>query len=401
MHFSHTPVRIAFFTDILVEGFDGASRTMLQLIQRIPSSTFELFFIAGEIQANIPEISVYRVPTVTIPFNQDYQLALPTMVKRKIEKRLEAFKPDIVHIATPSMLGQYALKYAKKNQLPVISIYHTHFISYIDYYLKYAPWLAKLVKPQIGFSQAQFYNQCSLLYVPSKTTFQALEGMGIQAERMRIWERGVDTNLFNPNKRNRTRIFEITGNDKFTVLFVSRLVWEKNLETLIQIYHLSKQMGYDWNFIVAGDGMAARALEAEMPGAFFTGKLDHISLAELYASADVFLFPSVSETYGNVVAEAMASGLPSILANGGGSRDLIHHGVSGFLCDPFDPKEYLRYLIQLQTNQSLRQELSASALQTVAYFNWDTLTERYCQDVLKLTHKTFIMYTNEEYASLY
>lgn len=401
MHFSHSPVRIAFFTDILVEGFDGASRTMLQLIQRIPSANFELVFISGEVLADIPETSICRVPTVTIPFNQDYQMALPAMAKKKIEKRLADFKPDIVHIATPSLLGQYALKYAKKNDLPVISIYHTHFISYIDYYLKYAPWLAKLVKPQISFSQSQFYNQCSLLYVPSKTILHALEEMGIQKERMCIWERGVNTRLFNPSKRNRSRIDEITGNQKFTILFASRLVWEKNLETLIQIFHLSKQMGYDWNFIVAGDGIAARALETEMSGAFFTGKLDHSSLAELYASADVFLFPSISETYGNVVAEAMASGLPSVLANGGGSRDLIQHNVNGFLCDPFDPKDYLRYLIQLQTNERLRHQLATSAFQTAASFNWDTLAERYCHDVLRLTHKTFIMYANEEYASLY
>lgn len=401
MLFSHQPVRIAFFTDILVDGFDGASRTMLQLIQRIPSSRFELVFIAGEILADIPEASICRVPTVTIPFNQDYQLALPVMAKKKIEKRLASFKPDIIHIATPSLLGQYALKYAKRNDLPVISIYHTHFISYIDYYLKYAPWLARLVKPQISFSQSQFYNQCSLLYVPSPTIFHALEDMGIQAERMSIWERGVNTHLFNPSKRNRSLIHQITGNNRFTVLFVSRLVWEKNLETLIQIYHLSLQMGYDWNFIIAGDGMAARSLEAEMQGAYFTGKLDHASLAELYASADVFLFPSISETYGNVVAEAMASGLPIVLANGGGSRDLIQNGVSGFLCDPFDPKEYLRYLIQLQTNEAFRKELSACALQASTVFNWDLLAERYCEDVLRLTYKTFIMYTNEEYASLY
>jgi glycosyltransferase involved in cell wall biosynthesis len=401
MLFSHSSVRIAFFTDILVEGFDGASRTMLQLIQRIPSPTFELVFITGEIMADIPEQSVCRIPTMTIPFNQDYQLALPLMAKRKIEKRLASFKPDIIHIATPSLLGQYALKYAKRNGLPVISIYHTHFISYIDYYLKYAPWLAKLVKPQISISQSQFYNQCSLLYVPSKTIFQSLEDMGIHPEKMRIWERGIDAVMFHPTKRNRSYITNLTGNDKFTILFASRLVWEKNLETLIQIYHLSKQMGYDWNFIIAGDGIAARALETEMPGAFFTGKLEHESLAELYASADVFLFPSVSETYGNVVAEAMASGIPIVLANGGGSRDLIEHGVTGFLCDPFDPQDYIRYLIQLQSNETLRQTLATAAHQASLSFNWDVLAERYCNDVLVLTHKTFVMYTNEEYASLY
>lgn len=402
MNFTPSPVRIAFFTDMLVEGFDGASRTMLQLIQRIPDDTFDILFVVGEFNAPIPASKVCRVPTITFPMNNDYQLALPLIVKHKIEEQLSVFAPEIIHISTPSLLGQFALKYAKKKALPVLSIYHTHFISYLDYYLKHVPWIARLLKLQLGMSQREFYNQCSLVYVPSETILRELAITGIEEKKMTIWKRGINTTIFNPGKRNRERIVAITGNNWFTVLFASRLVWEKNLETLIQVYHLFLNMGYEWNFIVAGDGIAAAALQREMPGAYFTGKIDHESLAELYASSDVFLFPSVSETYGNVVAEAMASGLPCVIADGGGSRDLIQHGISGFLCDPFDAKEYLRYMIQLQCNSTLQQQIIVAAHQAAAAFDWANLAERYCTDVLRLTHKTFMKYINESYyASLY
>src|SRR5690606_25644372 len=253
----------------------------------------------------------------------------------------------------PSLLGFYALNYARKRNIPVLTIYHTHFIAYIAYYLKH---VTPLVRPTITWIKkimTNFYNRCDIIYIPSLEITRQLIKIGIDAGKVTVWKRGIDTSLFNPNKRDCTYIEQITQNNKPNLLFVSRLVWEKNLQTLIDIYQYCENERLDYNLIIAGDGTAKSAAMAEMPDAFFLGKQDHQQLSKLYASADIFIFPSISETYGNVVIEAMASGLPCIIANGGGSASLVEHGKPGFRCNTNNPKEYMYFVHKILSPHSL------------------------------------------------
>lgn len=377
-------IKVAFFAEILYEDKDGASRTMFQLIKRIPSDRFDFMFIYGDGPDKLFNFPSLKVPTLKIPSNKNYTLSVPALIKKGLIRRLDDFGPDIVHIATPSFLGHFAVIYARKRHIPVVSIYHTHFISYIDYYLKHTPFLIGLAKRYISSKKKWFYNQCDCIYVPTRTIKQELMSYGIQASKMQLWERGIDHELFNPLKRDPAKLQEITGNKLPTLLFVSRLVWEKNLEMLFNIYRLIKLRGIECNFLVAGDGLARKACEHEMPGAIFLGHVNHDELAILYASSSIFIFPSISETYGNVILEAQASGLPCVIANGGGSKDLIDNGVNGFSCNPKNEGEFVDRIETLLTKKTIYQQFKMLGLQESAKRNWKHLADIYFNDIEQL-----------------
>jgi len=284
-------IKVAFFADILVKDFDGASRTMFQIIERIPNDRFEFMFFCGMEPTHEFPYQVFKVPAVRIPGNST---------------------------------------------------------------------------------------------IPTEQIVKELEGYGFDSGNMKIWQRGINNGLFSPAKKDSGYLKGVTGNDKPNVIFASRLVWEKNLATLIKIYRKSKEDGDKYNFIIVGDGVASEKLKDKMPDAFHLGKVDHVTLAKLYASSDVFLFTSISETYGNVVVEAMASGCPCVIARGGGSQSLVSHGKTGFLCKPNDASDYLQRIDQLVTDSELRSTIIANGIEYTKPLNWESLAETYFDDITYL-----------------
>jgi len=377
-------VKIAFFAEILIEDFDGASRTMFQLIRRIPKDTFEFLFFCGVGPDSIEGFECVKIPAFTIPVNKTYKMAVPWFSGGRMRKKLSRFQADVVHIATPSMLGEFALKYANRQQIPVLSIYHTHFISYIDYYLKSSPRLAAWLRSVVARSQKSFYNRCDRIYVPSEEMRAALLSWQVNAHRLQLWQRGIDTKLFAPEKRDLHVVQQLTGNTRPVILFASRLVWEKNLETLCSIYQLSQERQLPYNFLVVGDGVARETCQRRMPNAIFTGTVDHTRLSVLYASSDIFLFPSISESYGNVVLEAMASGLPCVLADGGGSRNFIQQGINGFLCKPNQADDYLGRITMLLQDETLHRQFVVEGLRYSRTFSWEDLAATYFSDLAQM-----------------
>lgn len=375
-------IRVAFFAEILIEDFDGAIRTMYQLIKRIDRNIFEFLFVYGAGPDSIAGFESLKVPALTLPINTGYTMAIPALVMSELKEEIDNFSPDVIHIATPSLLGNFALKYATHRGLPVISIYHTHFISYIDYYLKHTPFLINKVRQMMAESHKAFYNQCDQVYIPSVTMKDELIDMGVDAYRMKLWQRGIDTSLFSP--RHKKSLRSLTGNDNPTILFASRLVWEKNLETLFEVYGIMQDRNPEVNFIIAGDGVARKACEAKMPNAAFTGKVDHKMLSVLYASSTLFLFPSVSEAYGNVVLEAMASGVPCVIADGGGSKDFIEQGINGFKCEPYGAACYVEKIELLLKSNSLREQFIEEGLQYSSRLSWEHLALIYFDDLAEM-----------------
>lgn len=380
--------KVAFFTEILVEDFDGASRTMFQLINRIDQNKFNYFFVYGGGPIQFRDFHSYKVPTFKIPVNDDYCLAIPQLIKKKLDCALDEFAPDIIHIATPSLLGFFALNYAKRRNIPVLTIYHTHFISYIAYYFKNILPLVKPTEQWMKRTMNSFYNKCDIVYVPTKSILGELQQIGLQQDVLKLWQRGIDTSLFTPQKRDAAYMRKLTNNDKPTILFVSRIVWEKNIKTLIEIYQEIKRQNLAYNFIIVGEGTAKITAMQEMPDALFLGKKNHQELAVLYASSDAFVFPSVSETYGNVVIEALASGLPAVIANGGGSASLIEHGVNGFKCQADSASAYVYYLKQLLSDSILRKNIIDAGLSYAGKLDWTRLSQHYFNDLELLADKT-------------
>ena len=383
-------IKVVFFADILISDFDGASRTMFQLIDRIPSDQFEFLFICGLGPHQIGDFKCVHVSTLGVPGNKTYRFATPLLQKAELEDQIQSFSPDLIHISTPSLLGSYALKAAKRLDIPVITIYHTHFISYVEYYIKKFPLLVNFTKQRVREMLKSFYNQCDTVYVPSMSIMQELAAEGVRTDLMKLWERGIDSHLFSPSKRNPELMKTITGNENPTILFVSRLVWEKNLQTMIELYKLIEQQNLQYNLVVVGEGAAREAIEKQMPNAIFLGHLGHDKLSEIYASTDVFFFPSVTETFGNVVLEAMASGLPCVIADGGGSKDFIKEGFNGFKCSPYNALDYLDRIMEITDQPKLAKQFSEKGIATSKKYVWENLASIYFEDLKALSLDIFV-----------
>ena len=226
-------------------------------------------------------------------------------------------------------------------------------------------------------SLRSFYNGCDLVLVPTDVMRNDLKQIGVLGAKMKLWQRGLDKTIFNPGKANPEVSHSITGNSKPNVLFASRLVWEKNLETLIQINEINNEAGRPYNIIVAGDGIARQELQRKMKHAFFTGSVSQSQLAAFYASARVFLFPSISETYGNVVAEAMSCGTPCVIGNGGGTTTFIENNETGFVIEPFKAKDYHDALLKIINDGRLYSHLALNCINQTRFLNWESLAEEF------------------------
>lgn len=380
--------KVAFFAEILIGDFDGASRTMFQLIKRIPKAEFEFIFFCAVPPKEDIGFEVVQIPGIKIPFNNTYKLGFPYFSQKKIIQKLDVFRPDVIHFASPTPLASLAKKYAQKNRIPVTAIYHTHFIAYIKYYFRKLPFLIPYFYKMAASITRRYYDDPRLVFVPSQDIIDELKNRcGIKNPHLKLWQRGVDTQLFHPDKKDKVYIKNIVQNEHPTILFASRLVWEKNLQLLIDLYEYYQTKNIPVNFVVAGDGVARKAVAQKMKKAHFLGMIDHEELAVLYASADVYFFPSDTETFGNVVIEAMASGLPCVVANGGGPRSFVKNGVNGFLCPVNEVAAYFEKIQLLLNDATLRNNIIEAGIRTSKEMNWDHLAQIYFQDLKNLSRR--------------
>ncbi|MDG2450608.1 MAG: glycosyltransferase family 1 protein [Saprospiraceae bacterium] len=367
--------KIAFFAEILIRDFDGATRTMFEIIDRIDRTKFEFIFFCGVPPKEDIGFEVFHIPTLTIPFNKTYKMASMVGMGPAIAQRLDEYNPDLIHISTPAPLGYFALKYGLKRNIPVTTIYHTHFISYIKYYTHNTPLITSAFEKALIQHNKSFYNRCSKVFVPTETMKEELEERGFATHNMKIWRRGINTQLFNPSNKDEPFIKNLVKNEKTNILFASRLVWEKNLQVLVDIQELINKKQLKYNMIIAGDGVARVELEQLMPEAIFLGHVSHEKLAKLYSSCDYFLFSSITETYGNVVAEAMVSGIPCIVADGGGPKSFIKEGINGFICKPNEAKDYLRKIRLLENHPEFKLRMQKQGIKDMESLTWSNLVE--------------------------
>lgn len=364
-------IRVAFFADILKENFDGVSNTLHQIIKRIPNDRIDPLFITPHPpeDRDFPH-KVVLCPFIPFPLYDDYRLALPW--KMKIKEILDDFKPDIIHWTSPSLLGEYAIRYGRKNGIRVSTIYHTHFPTYLEYYVRWLPKANKTLEPIMRLFYSM-YKRSDLILVPTHGMVSFLQGKNVDLSCMKVWGRGVDSRVFNPSKRSSVFRETITNEQAKLILFVSRLVKEKETKTLVNFFHLVKGLGQGYELIVVGDGPERKDLELQMKGAHFLGRKGREELAVIYASSDVFVFPSVTETFGNVILESFASGLPVIAANTGGPADIIQNGITGLLVEPKDAGDMLLKVKQLFDQPKMKSAIVQNARKYAESQNWDDL----------------------------
>lgn len=362
-------LRVALFTGNYNHIRDGVSLTLNRLVSFLESQGIPVLVFGPTVKNPALKHCGEFVPTPSISMlvkgRSEYRIT--TTFPDYARERLEKFKPTIIHLATPDSLGLSAMKWAQANKVQVVSSYHTHFTSYFKYYkldmIEFLAWR------YLNW----FYKQSAHVYVPSQSMIEELLREGIEAD-MKIWARGVDTELFNPNKRDMDWRRSVGFNDdEIVVTFVSRLVWEKELGTFVESVKRVQQKNKKVRALIVGDGPVRSEVEEMLPQAHFAGFVKGEDLARAYASSDVFNFPSHTETFGNVTLEAMASGLPCLVADAIGSKSLVEDGKNGFWAEQESVKDFTLKLEQMVSDPVLLKEMGEHSRKRALSFEWSAI----------------------------
>jgi glycosyltransferase involved in cell wall biosynthesis len=303
------------------------------------------------------------VPSFAIPTRKEYRIA--TGLPAAQRKRLEAFRPTLFHIAVPDILGYQALKLAERWNVPVVASYHTRYDTYLRFY-----GLGLFEKLGQRYMR-NFYNRVRRVYPPSESMAEIIRQDG-QSQHVEVWARGVDSELFSPDKRDMTwrRSLGI-ADDEVAISFAGRLVKEKNVAIYMRVMNAIAAKGLKVKPLVIGDGPEMATMKAGLRNGVFAGFLHAQALARAYASSDIFFFPSESETFGNVTLEAMASGLPAVNAIASGSNSLVTEGETGHLVNARDEQGLAARLETLVRDESLRRTMGEAARPRALTFSWD------------------------------
>jgi phosphatidylinositol alpha 1,6-mannosyltransferase len=369
---SGKPLRIALVASSYNYIKDGVALTLNRLVEYLERQGAQVLVFApvGEVPAFRHQGTIVPVPSVALPTRPEYRLAFG--LPGQAVKQLDAFRPDILHLAvSPDFLGYSALRWAQRRNVPIVASCHTRYETYLKHY-----WYAAAFATPLRRYLRYVYGACREVYVPSRSMHDALVAEGHTAN-FRLWPRGVDTVRFSPGKRSLDwrRKYGI-GDSELVVLFASRLVREKQTETLAGALRRVLSAGLVHRAVIVGDGPERAALEQQLPHAVFTGFLDGDELAQAYASSDIFVFPSETETFGSVTLEAMASGLPCVCADATGSRSLVVHGRTGYLARPADAQSFADHIVSLAHDPALRRAMAAAARDRSVEFSWDEAMAR-------------------------
>jgi glycosyltransferase involved in cell wall biosynthesis len=355
-------VRIALFTGNYRSVVDGVSRTLHRVVEHLGRRGHRVlvFAPAGRGEPIAAPGECVPVPSVSIPGRPEYRLS--TGLGAAARARLAAHAPELIHVATPDPAGLAAQRLARRRRLPVVASFHTNYGAYLRYYR--AGWLAGALWGHLR----RFYAPCRLVLVPSPSMLAELRARGFRGD-LRLWVRGVDAEVFHPRHRDlawRRRLG--IGDGEVAVAFVSRLVREKGLDAFAAACEELARRGIAHRRLIVGAGPERARLARRLPDAVFTGQLEGADLARAYASADVFCFPSETETFGNVTLEAMAAGIPTVCADAPGSRQLVEDGASGFLA----PSGALAGpLARLVADPALRARAAEAARARAETFSWE------------------------------
>lgn len=373
------PRRIALFSGNYNYVMDGPVRALNKLVAYLEARGIEVLVFAPTAKKAAFKHAgkLISVPSIALPGRGEYRVALG--MPKSIRRKLEAFNPDLIHLAAPDWLGHAALGWAEAHNVPAVSSFHTRFDTYPRYY--HMAWLEK----HVTAFMRRFYHRCEQIYVPSPCMAEVLAEQDM-SPNIGIWSRGVDQSLFRPDQRsmNWRRSHGIEDTET-VVAFVGRLVLEKGLGIFADTLDLLKEQGLHVRALIVGDGPERERFEERLPDAVFTGYLNGEGLAQAYASADIFFNASVTETFGNVTLEAMACGLPLVCADATGSRSLVDHGQNGFLAETVSAEAFASALQTIILDSDLKAAMAAKSLEKSRDYTWGAvlgrLYDQYC-DVL-------------------
>ncbi|NEO15469.1 MAG: glycosyltransferase family 1 protein [Moorea sp. SIO4G2] len=359
-------MRIAFFTETFLPKVDGIVTRLRHTVEHLQRNGDQVLVICpeGGLKA-YKGAKIYGVSGFPLPLYPELKLALP---RPSIGGVLEEFQPDLIHVVNPAVLGLGGLYYAKVMNIPLVASYHTHLPQYLQHYglgmLEGVMW--ELIKVS--------HNQAELNLCTSNAMVQELRDHGV--ERVDLWQRGVDTETFQPElASSQMRSHLSQGNpDSPILLYVGRLSAEKEIERIKLVLEAIPNAC----LALVGDGPHRKELEAHFAGTptHFVGYLTGTTLGSAFASADAFIFPSRTETLGLVLLEAMAAGCPVVAANSGGIPDIVTDGMNGYLYDPADEQGAIAATQRLLAQQQERETLRRNARAEAERWSWSAATRQ-------------------------
>ncbi|WP_346796609.1 glycosyltransferase family 1 protein [Halomonas sp. Bachu 37] len=334
-------MRLCIVSETWAPEINGVARTLGRLTRELEHHRVDIDIVrpqpahATKVSQALAEL---HVPCWSLPGYREVRMGFCRPAT--LRKFWQANRPDVIYLATQGPLGWSARQAARQLNIPLVAGWHTNFDHYCgDYGM---PWLAPATRRYLR----HFHNGCALTLVPTHLQAKKLRQQGIRD--VQVMSRGIDGERFSPVHRDLELRRTWGVNDHQPVaLYVGRLAAEKNLAMLQETYHAMRTVRPDMAHVVVGDGPARAQLASALPDAHFTGFIDQQALARHYASADLFIFPSLSETWGNVVSEAMASGLAVVAYHHAASAELIHSGYNGITVPPDDPAAFCQAAVAL------------------------------------------------------
>ena len=365
-------LRIAVVTETWPPEVNGVAMTLAKLVQGLSHRNHDVQLIRPRQtktdspmnDASLEEVLMRGMP---IPRYPELKLGLPS--KKTLVKTWTLRRPDVVHIATEGPLGWSALQAAKVLKLPVTSDFRTNFQSYSKHYG--VGWLRK---PIVAYLR-KFHNATACTMVPTRELMRTLSENGFA--NLKVVSRGVDTKLFNISKRDTSLRSSWGATDNTKVLIsVGRMAPEKNLDQVLKTYEALKSTGQAFKLVMVGDGPLKEQFQKRYPEIIFPGMLSQSNLAAYYASSDLFIFPSQTETFGNVTLEALASGIPVLAFDCAAARDWVQTGINGWLVAENNPEGFAAQAVTIFNSKDLLDQITKSTRQQVVHLDWDQIAEQ-------------------------
>lgn len=369
-------MKLAIFSDTFFPQINGVSRVLGKYLEYMDANGIEYTLLVPEKEEQSYNGTIIGFGGVKFPLYPELKISVPRHARMK--KNLEILQPDLIHLITPFSMGLAGMKYAKAHDLPIITSYHTNFDQYLSHY--HLPLLARPVNKYMKW----FHSFSQINFCPSQETRQQLQGIGLR--NVEICPNGVDIEMFSPEFRN-NQIRKLLAIDEQTpiLLYVGRIAPEKGLNVLMKAVAMLNQSHTPFKLVMVGDGpMREKLVKAKIDNVVFLGYKTGRALQEIYASADLFVFPSATETFGNVVLEAMCSGLPVVAARAGGVKDNVIDMYNGITFLPDDPADMAGSIQTLVKDRALLANMKVNAIVYAQTKTWDEIFDKFFERLQNL-----------------
>lgn len=374
-------LRIALFSGNYNYVRDGANQALNRLVEYLlrQNVAVRVYSPTTDTPAFEPMGDLVSVPSVPIPGRAEYRV--PLMLSSAVKDDIKAFAPNIIHVSSPDIVGHSATRWARRHNIPMLASVHTRFETYPRYYNM------AFLEPIMVAALRRFYRRCDAIVAPSDSMAQLLREQRMSYD-VGIWSRGVDREIFHPSKRDMAwrRSYGIEDDDQ-VVGFVGRLVMEKGLDVFSDAIDRLNRRKVAHKVLIVGEGPAKQWFQSRLPGAIFAGFQSGPDLGRAVASMDMLFNPSVTETFGNVTLEAMASGIPVVAARATGSQSLVDDGASGRLVRPGAVQDYADALQSYCEHPQLGREHGAIGDKRAEKYSWDRINHGLAETYVRLVRQ--------------